>query len=64
MQTGTVKWFNAEKGFGFIEVEGGERRIRTLQRNHRRRLQNFGRRPTRSIQRCSRQPWSTSRRTL
>jgi CspA family cold shock protein len=24
MQTGTVKWFNADKGFGFIEVEGGE----------------------------------------
>ncbi|CAH1228316.1 cold-shock protein [Paenibacillus sp. LjRoot153] len=23
MATGTVKWFNAEKGFGFIEVEGG-----------------------------------------
>lgn len=23
MQTGTVKWFNAEKGFGFIEAEGG-----------------------------------------
>jgi CspA family cold shock protein len=23
MQTGTVKWFNAEKGFGFIAVEGG-----------------------------------------
>ena len=22
--TGTVKWFNAEKGFGFISVEGGE----------------------------------------
>ncbi|MEW9501751.1 cold-shock protein [Jeotgalibacillus marinus] len=22
MKTGTVKWFNAEKGFGFIEVEG------------------------------------------
>ncbi len=21
--TGTVKWFNAEKGFGFISVEGG-----------------------------------------
>ncbi|MEJ8546279.1 cold-shock protein [Brevibacillus borstelensis] len=21
---GTVKWFNAEKGFGFIQVEGGE----------------------------------------
>ncbi|RYL94493.1 cold-shock protein [Sporolactobacillus sp. Y61] len=22
MKTGTVKWFNADKGFGFIEVEG------------------------------------------
>ena len=25
MQTGTVKWFNAQKGFGFIEpVSGGK----------------------------------------
>ena len=24
MEQGTVKWFNGEKGFGFIEVEGGE----------------------------------------
>jgi CspA family cold shock protein len=23
MAQGTVKWFNPEKGFGFIEVEGG-----------------------------------------
>lgn len=23
MKQGTVKWFNAEKGFGFIEIEGG-----------------------------------------
>lgn len=23
MKQGTVKWFNAEKGFGFISTEGG-----------------------------------------
>ena len=23
MATGTVKWFNADKGFGFIEQSGG-----------------------------------------
>jgi CspA family cold shock protein len=24
MENGTVKWFNAEKGFGFIQRESGE----------------------------------------
>ena len=24
MATGTVKWFNDQKGFGFIETEGSE----------------------------------------
>ena len=24
MPTGTVKWFNAEKGFGFIEQDNGD----------------------------------------
>ena len=27
MATGTVKWFNATKGFGFIAPEGGTRDV-------------------------------------
>ena len=27
MPHGTVKWFNAEKGFGFITLDGGEQDV-------------------------------------
>ncbi len=27
MATGTVKWFNPTKGFGFIEPEGGKKDV-------------------------------------
>ncbi len=27
MATGTVKWFNTDKGYGFIQPEGGSRDV-------------------------------------
>jgi|AJXC01.1.fsa_nt_gi cold-shock DNA-binding protein family len=36
--TGKVKWFDAKKGFGFIEQESGDVCIRSLPCDSRRRL--------------------------
>ncbi len=33
MATGTVKWFNGDKGFGFITPEVAARRVRPLLRD-------------------------------
>jgi len=40
-EQGTVKWFNASKGFGFIQRQTGEECFCALLRDHDGRLQDL-----------------------
>ena len=47
MHTGTVKWYNDQKGFGFIETEGGDIFV------HRSAVENAGLRTLREGQKVT-----------
>jgi len=52
--TGTVKWFNENKGFGFIEREGGPDVFAHFSAIQSSGIQNFSRRPASRVQSYSR----------
>ena len=49
MAEGVVKWFNGEKGFGFITPTRGQGRFRALLGHHGQRVQVLGRGPARVV---------------
>ena len=57
MSNGTVKWFNAQKGYGFIQPEDGGKDVFV----HISAVERAGLRELREGQRSRSRSWSTAR---